>query len=132
MKKSRFSKNGAFLFLIFFGVVNGTAPHHRPIGQSLPPRGSLGTRQTIFASLCASTIRQGEALGQGIKKINRPAEKCRRTILLCFCMRFDAFLQRSDGFHGLLFRRGEYGQERGDCRSNRRDGKQYQCGRAAE
>ena len=68
MKKSRFSKNGAFLFLIFFGVVNGIAPHHRPVGQSLPPRGSLGTRQTIFASLCASTMRQGEALGQGIKK----------------------------------------------------------------
>ena len=31
-------------------------------------RGSLGTRQIIFASLCASTMRQGEALGQGIKK----------------------------------------------------------------
>ena len=28
-------------------------------------RGSLGTRQTILASLCASTMRQGEALGQG-------------------------------------------------------------------
>ena len=47
-------------------------------------------------------------------------------------MRFDVFLQRPDGFHGLLFCRGEYGQERCDCRSNRRDGKQYQCGRAAE
>ena len=44
------------------------APHHRPIGQSLPPRGSLGTRQIIFASLCASTMRQGEALEQDIKK----------------------------------------------------------------
>ena len=29
--------------------------------DSFPPRGSLDVRQTIFASLCASTMRQGEA-----------------------------------------------------------------------
>ena len=45
----------------------------------------------LFAPLCASTMRQGEALEQDIKKINRPAEKFRRTILLCSGMRFDAF-----------------------------------------
>ena len=28
-------------------------------------RGSLGTRLTIFASLCASTMRQGEGLERG-------------------------------------------------------------------
>ena len=66
-KVSFFKKRGFFIF-DFFGDVNGTAPHHSPVGLSLPPSGSLGARQTIFASLCASTMRQGEALGQGIKK----------------------------------------------------------------
>ena len=74
-------KNGTAL------LKNGTAPHHlapqgaSPRGEALTQgkashfcrrkfcfqnfmqaRGSLGTRQTIFASLCASTMRQGEAL----------------------------------------------------------------------
>ena len=59
----------------------GYAPHHlasqgagcrscrkRQFGKKSPLRGRLGTRQTIFASLCASTMRQGEALEQDIKK----------------------------------------------------------------
>ena len=51
----------------------GYTPHHlasqgvgcrscrkRQFGKKSPLRGRLGTRQTIFASLCASTMRQGE------------------------------------------------------------------------
>ena len=61
----------------------GYAPHHRPIGQSLPPRGShevaehfcriffpreneaggsLGTRLTIFAEFCGSKNKARESL----------------------------------------------------------------------
>ena len=41
--------------------------------RSLPPRGSLDVRKrlTIFALLCVSTMRQGEALERG-RNLNRP------------------------------------------------------------
>ena len=42
-------------------IKNGLRPSPPCFARSLPPRGSLGTRLTIFASLCASTMRQGEA-----------------------------------------------------------------------
>ena len=39
----------------------GYAPHHLA-SQGASPRGEAAKRLTIFASLCASTMRQGEAL----------------------------------------------------------------------
>ena len=43
------------------------APHHRPIGQSLPPRGSLDVRKgfPFLLNFALSKMRQGEALEQG-------------------------------------------------------------------
>ena len=52
-------------------IKNGLRPSPPCFARSLPPRGSLGTRLTIFASLCASTMRQGEAT----KWLNIFAEK---------------------------------------------------------
>ena len=74
-----------FLSKIFRKSKMGYAPHHLASQGASPlrgsreaadnfclivrkhdeARGSLGTRMTIFASLCASTMRQGEALEQG-------------------------------------------------------------------
>ena len=52
---------------------NKLRPSPPCFARSLPPRGSLGTRLTIFALLCASTMRQGEALEQG-----KASHFCRR------------------------------------------------------
>ncbi len=48
---------------LLFKILNRKCSSPSPpcFARSLPPRGSLGTRLTIFASLCASTMRQGEA-----------------------------------------------------------------------
>ena len=56
---------------------NGTAPHHLAL-QGASPRGEAAKRLTIFALLCVSTMRQGEALTQG-----KASHFCRRK----FCER---------------------------------------------
>ena len=69
------TNEGRSLFSVIKNYIEfETAPHQstsltasrrdclwRQLGEKSPPRGSLRTRLTIFASLCASTVRQGEA-----------------------------------------------------------------------
>ena len=50
-----------FLSKIFRKSKMGYAPHHLA-SQGASPRGEAAKRLTIFASLCASTMRQGEGL----------------------------------------------------------------------